>query len=655
MKEAKKVTVIMSDYPLPSATQTILAGQTVSGTSYGTPDHVVVEGNLTSASLTQTGGGVGSIVVQSGGTLSGITVTSGGNIIALSGGSATNISLDGTRSADLIVENGGSVDTVTASNSAGIDLRGGTLSNVTLTTSANMTVESGGLVSGVNVGDTAQVAVDPNSQISSITVSGGGTVENQGGTITSATIQSGGNISVESGYSYNPVTSSGGYSNGTIDQATISSGGTLTVGNGGSATNVGLQSGGLIDFSTLTYDSSAKYSYDADTYTLTVTGSGGTASVTLDPNTSDVAPGQQFDLVRDDDGSLAIETCFLAGSMIQTPSGEVPVEDIRLGDEITTYVNGKEESRSIIWAGKAHATVRPELTDDEAGYPVRILKDAIANGVPYKDMLITAEHCLFFKGRFVPVRMLVNGVSIFYDKSITSYDYYHVETEQHSVIRADGMLTESYLDTGNRRSFHQEGSVVTLGGKARTWKDDAGAPLCVDRAFVEPLFRALEWREDSIVGCRIPSETFQTTNDPDLHLVTNTGAIVRPMRQTSQQYSFMLPSDTKCVRIVSRASRPSDVIGPFVDDRRYMGVAVADVHLLCAAQKYDLTSHLQAEKPEGWHDTDWTDCAWTNGDAVLPLGDLTQDCMGVLSLNIRSAGPYTVQTTESVLTNIRSA
>ncbi|WP_035367102.1 Hint domain-containing protein, partial [Acetobacter pasteurianus] len=72
-------------------------------------------------------------------------------------------------------------------------------------------------------------------------------------------------------------------------------------------------------------------------------------------------------------------------------------------------------------------------------------------------MLITAEHCLFFEGKFVPVRMLVNGVSIFYDKSITSYDYYHVETDQHSVITADGMLTESYLDTGNRRAFRQEG------------------------------------------------------------------------------------------------------------------------------------------------------------------------------------------------------
>ncbi|OAZ70812.1 hypothetical protein SRCM100623_02163 [Acetobacter pasteurianus] len=72
-----------------------------------------------------------------------------------------------------------------------------------------------------------------------------------------------------------------------------------------------------------------------------------------------------------------------------------------------------------------------------------MLKDAIADGVPYKDMLITAEHCLFFEGKFVPVRMLVNGVSIFYDKSITSYDYYHVETDQHSVITADGMLTEA--------------------------------------------------------------------------------------------------------------------------------------------------------------------------------------------------------------------
>ncbi|ATI12890.1 MULTISPECIES: Hint domain-containing protein [Acetobacter] len=342
---------------------------------------------------------------------------------------------------------------------------------------------------------------------------------------------------------------------------------------------------------------------------------------------------------------LEVITCFLSGSMIRMSEGDVAVEDIQIGDEVVAFdwKNNKEVTRPVVWMGKAHAVVRPGLPDDEAGYPVRVLKDAIADGVPYKDMLITAEHCLFFKDRFVPVRMLVNGVSIFYDKSITSYDYYHVETEQHSVITADGMLTESYLDTGNRSSFRQEGKVATLRGAVKSWADDAGAPLSVERSFVEPLFRALELRENSVTGAQIPSETKNLTDDPDLHLVTDAGSIVHPMRKTAHQYSFMLPPDTQSVRIVSRASRPSDVIGPFVDDRRYMGVAVADVRLQCAKQHFDITSHLQAEKPEGWYDTDWTDCAWTNGDAELLLGDyLLHGKMGILSMTVRAAGPYVV-------------
>ncbi|OAG77386.1 outer membrane protein [Acetobacter malorum] len=128
------------------------------------------------------------------------------------------------------------------------------------------------------------------------------------------------------------------------------------------------------------------------------------------------------------------------------------------------------------------------------------------------------------------------------------------------------------------------------------------------------------------------------------------------MRHKGQQHSFMLPPETKSVRLVSRASRPADVIGPFVDDRRSMGVAVADVHLLCAKHTHDITSHLQAEKLEGWHETDWTDCAWTNGNAVLPLGDyLTNGEMGILSMTIRAAGPYIVQPQQVEETTVRSA
>ncbi|MFS8368481.1 Hint domain-containing protein [Acetobacter oryzifermentans] len=358
------------------------------------------------------------------------------------------------------------------------------------------------------------------------------------------------------------------------------------------------------------------------------------------------------------DGGTTSYTCFLSGSMIRMSEGDVAVEDIQIGDEVVAFdwKNNKEVTRPVVWVGKSHAVVRPGLPDDAAGYPVRVLKDAIADGVPYKDMLITAEHCLFFENRFVPVRMLVNGVSIFYDKSITSYDYYHVETEQHSVIQADGMLTESYLDTGNRSSFRQTGTVVTLRGTVQSWEKNAGAPLGVERSFVEPLFQKLEARTSCLTQTTsVPLAKSNLTNDPDLHLVTESGAIIRPIRHDGERYSFMLPANTACVRIVSRASRPADVIGPFVDDRRMMGVAVADVYFVTAKQQTHITAHLQSEKPVGWHATDWTDCAWTNGDAVLPLDELTQSGMGILSLNIRAAGPYLEQNTKAVLENRRSA
>lgn len=85
--------------------------------------------------------------------------------------------------------------------------------------------------------------------------------------------------------------------------------------------------------------------------------------------------------------------------------------------------------------------------------PVRICKDALEAGVPHRDFLVTPEHCMYFDGRFAPVRMLVNGITIAYAHEIRSYECYHVETGDHAVIQANGLLTESYLVMGNRRHF----------------------------------------------------------------------------------------------------------------------------------------------------------------------------------------------------------
>ncbi|MCP9320087.1 Hint domain-containing protein [Acetobacter persici] len=389
------------------------------------------------------------------------------------------------------------------------------------------------------------------------------------------------------------------------------------------------------------------YTYVDGVYTLTSNGTpiNGTSSFQL-PAANE---GTKFTVTTKDGKTYlnAVDVvCFLAGSMIRTLDGDVAVENIQIGDEVVTFdwKTGAENVRPVVWAGTARATVHADLQGDEAGYPIRILKDAIADGVPYQDLLVTSEHCMFFDGKFVPVRMLVNGSSIFYDTSIVAYDYYHIETAEHAVISANGMLTESYLDTGNRRSFRQEGKVASIGGRAKTWAADAGAELCVDRAFVEPLFRKLEARKSSVAEGLRHADVVELTNDADLHLVTETGAVVRPVRHEGQRYSFMLPANVSSVRIVSRASRPADVIGPFVDDRRQMGVAVGDITFVTAARQENIVVHLAETKPEGWHaDASQAEAAWTAGNAVLPLSGLTDGNMGLLSLNVVAAGPYVVE------------
>ncbi|MBO1360469.1 Hint domain-containing protein [Acetobacter sacchari] len=330
--------------------------------------------------------------------------------------------------------------------------------------------------------------------------------------------------------------------------------------------------------------------------------------------------------------------CFLAGTLIRTANGDLPVEQISVGDEVFAYEAGDAVKRKVVWVGRAETNVKPWLPDDMAGYPIRVLRDALAEGVPYKDMLITPEHSLFFGDFFIPVRMLVNGRSIIYDKTITSYDYYHVETELHSVIMADGILTESYLDTGNRKNFRCENNVSKVNFTNKTWTQDSAAPLVNDRLTVESIFRSIESRAVQ-ANIRDVSVVNQLINDADLQIVTQTGVNIRNIEEKDGWISYVIPPAVDSVNLVTRASRPSDVTGPFVDDRRYLGVLVGDITLTEAGKTQEIRSHLNEDTVAGWHALESPDFRWTDGNATLPLpkrgsGNAT------LSLKILAGGPY---------------
>ncbi|POF62826.1 hypothetical protein CFR73_11090 [Novacetimonas maltaceti] len=514
--------------------------------------------------------------------------------------------------------------------------------------------------------DGANVTVDVGSTVLGLLTGSNFTAD--GGTINIAgdniiTALSGTNYTIENGGTINL---------GTLSTAEISalSGTGITFGTGGGtlvvtpASGVDVltfnnisgfgNTGATIEIPGASYVTNATYD---GTNTSITTNTGITISVNGDYTTSQNTLYQQ-----DSDGNLYISAssanssgstgvlvCFLPGSMVRTPTGDVAVEDIRIGDTVLALDcgNNAQTVREVVWTGSQSVRVRSHLPDDEAGYPVRILKDAISDGVPYKDMLITAEHCLFLDGKFIPVRMLVNGRSIFYDRSITSYDYHHIETTEHSIITVDGMLTESYLDTGNRRGFRQTDNIVRIGRPTRNWTEDAAAPLGVSRAFVEPLFHQIVARAQAAGTARKESAA-ELTHDASLHLITDTGAVIRQAREHEGQVMFMIPTGVQSVRIVSRTSRPSDVIGPFVDDRRQLGLAIGTVTMFEAAHCHALTPHLCEQALDGWHALEREDMRWTSGNALLPLGPRHPNSAALLAIQIREKGPYLVAEPEGM-------
>ncbi|HEX7389000.1 MAG TPA: Hint domain-containing protein, partial [Acidiphilium sp.] len=389
--------------------------------------------------------------------------------------------------------------------------------------------------------------------------------------------------------------------------------------------------------------SNIHYTKSSDTLTFTQNGTTVTASVTLESGITNPQFHAYYDATLNEYGVVlgtAYQTCFLDGTMLRTETGEKPVEEIHIGDKLVARVDGQDVLRPVVWVGKKHMRVDRSRAPDLAGYPVRIIRGAIARGVPNKDLLVTPEHCLFFDGKFIPSRMLVNGRSIFYDRTIVDYDFYHVETERHSVICADGMLTETYLDTGNRRGFYQYGTIVRFGGAQKTWENDAAVPLATDRETVEPLYRRIEARAAE-AGIASTAPRIRLTDDPDLHLIADTGQVIRKARDTDGYAMFVIPSNVSEVRIVSRTARPSDAVGPFVDDRRDLGVCVGEIVLFDPDATRVIDTHRAEAGLKGWYAREEdAEGRWTRGDAILPLGERHPGGIGLLGLKILAAGPY---------------
>ena len=156
--------------------------------------------------------------------------------------------------------------------------------------------------------------------------------------------------------------------------------------------------------------------------------------------------------------------CFLQGTMIATPSGERPVEALNIGALILTS-DGRQVPVKWIGRQEVRTPLNRALPDRLA--PVCIAARALGN---HSDLCVSADHGILIDGLVINAAALVNHDTIRFlpGSDLTNpFIYYHIETNAHDVILANGVPVETFIDVAGRAAFDNYAEYLSLYGVER--------------------------------------------------------------------------------------------------------------------------------------------------------------------------------------------
>ncbi|MDO5658808.1 MAG: Hint domain-containing protein [Paracoccus sp. (in: a-proteobacteria)] len=146
--------------------------------------------------------------------------------------------------------------------------------------------------------------------------------------------------------------------------------------------------------------------------------------------------------------------CFAAGTMIETVTGAVAVEDLREGDLVVTRDNGLQRLR---WIG-SNAMSAGRLAASPSMQPIRIRRHALGKNVPSQDLLVSPQHRVLVRSKIaqkmfgtdeilVAAKQLLQVEGIDIASDLSEVTYYHFLFDRHEIVISNGAETES-LYTG---------------------------------------------------------------------------------------------------------------------------------------------------------------------------------------------------------------
>jgi Hint domain len=336
---------------------------------------------------------------------------------------------------------------------AGVVLANGTL--------VNTGTIKGGYIDSAYLSGGAGVVIDANASVTnSGSISGGGFFESGYGS------RAAGGVGV---ILYGKLTTSGtiaggsgftGYSYAVQFSSKPNPSGTLAVESGAKFTGAigDFAIGDTVDITNM-IPSQVAADFNPSTYTLT-TPSDGTLQFSGTFFGDGSFDGEQFMFSPDASGNGTDITlaCYRRGTRILTDGGEIPIENLKIGDWVVTSSGGMMPIRWIGWRSysKSFAAGNNDVL------PVLIRRAALGNGLPRRDLWVSPEHAMFIDGMLIPARDLINGKSIVRDESAGEVTYFHVEFDSHAVIYAEGAPSESFVDDESREMFDNAAEYATL-------------------------------------------------------------------------------------------------------------------------------------------------------------------------------------------------
>ncbi|MCB8881487.1 Hint domain-containing protein [Acidisoma cellulosilytica] len=455
-------------------------------------------------------------ILKSSTKIQGITINAGGSLTIVGGRFYTvalTVSGDGVKGADVV--NAGTINlegkSATILAALIVNGRGGIANSGTITATVGSSLDVGahhaiansGIID-VKSGKLTVTGLITDTGASQINISSGATlttaeaITNTAGTITLA----GGSLSTGTAaltLTSGSLTGYGSVTTGNFTGAGIlkASGGLLTVDGTidatGSATVLEIASGSTLDLAgnvgysghilpTLTFLSSVNAIFEDTTVTQsdvnlgTISGFAGSDEIKLEGSrrgtdrivvsgdtlsiksatgsllqTYTFASGTDMSAIRltTGRGVDTITICFMAGTLVGTPDGAAAIETLRPGDLVLT---SDGIAKPVNWIGVQ--TISTRFADPLRNLPIRVKAGAIAENLPARDLLISPDHALLVNGVLICAGALVNGSSIVREADVPPiFVYYHIELDDHSLILAENVPAETFVDNVDRRNF----------------------------------------------------------------------------------------------------------------------------------------------------------------------------------------------------------